>query len=118
MAEIRRVLTASGATSDRVSRDERERLLLWSGRKPRFPPWSALADYYCIDGTIRARRCAVLRRTASGRRSSGSRARTCSRGRRQPAPADPVDANKAGEIEKTIAFGDRILELCIEVGGT
>ena len=28
------------------------------------------------------------------------------------------DANRAGEIEKTVAFGDRILELCIEVGGT
>jgi glycolate oxidase len=28
------------------------------------------------------------------------------------------DANKEGEAAKTIAFGDRILELCIEVGGT
>ena len=28
------------------------------------------------------------------------------------------DANKPGETEKTIEFGDRILELCIEVGGT
>jgi glycolate oxidase len=28
------------------------------------------------------------------------------------------DANKPGDKERTIAFGDRILELCIEVGGT
>ncbi len=28
------------------------------------------------------------------------------------------DANKPGETERTIEFGDRILELCIEVGGT
>ena len=28
------------------------------------------------------------------------------------------DANNPGETEKTIEFGDRILELCIEVGGT
>jgi glycolate oxidase len=28
------------------------------------------------------------------------------------------DANRPGEAERTIEFGDRILELCIEVGGT
>ncbi len=28
------------------------------------------------------------------------------------------DANRPGEADNTIAFGDRILELCIEVGGT
>jgi len=28
------------------------------------------------------------------------------------------DANKPGESEKTIEFGDRILQLCIEAGGT
>ena len=28
------------------------------------------------------------------------------------------DANKPGDTERTIAFGDQILALCIEVGGT
>jgi glycolate oxidase len=28
------------------------------------------------------------------------------------------DANKPGDNERTVEFGDRILELCIEVGGT
>jgi glycolate oxidase len=28
------------------------------------------------------------------------------------------DGNRPGDAEKTIEFGDRILELCIEVGGT
>jgi glycolate oxidase len=28
------------------------------------------------------------------------------------------DANKPGDKEKTVEFGDRILDLCIEVGGT
>jgi glycolate oxidase len=28
------------------------------------------------------------------------------------------DANEPGQTEKTIDFGDKILELCIEVGGT
>jgi glycolate oxidase len=28
------------------------------------------------------------------------------------------DANKPGDKERTVAFGDRILQLCIDVGGT
>jgi len=28
------------------------------------------------------------------------------------------DANKPGESDRTIEFGDRILKMCIEVGGT
>src|SRR5512143_174671 len=37
MAEIRRVLTEAGATEVRVSKDEAQRLLFWSGRKAAFP---------------------------------------------------------------------------------
>ena len=63
MAEITRVLAAAGATGIRVSKDERERLLLWSGRKAAFPAIGRLTpDYYCIDGTIPRRALAhVLR---------------------------------------------------------
>ena len=63
MAEITRVLAAAGATGIRVSKDERERLLLWSGRKAAFPAVGRITpDYYCIDGTIPRRALAhVLR---------------------------------------------------------
>ncbi len=61
MAEITRVLAASGATRIRVSKDERERLLLWSGRKAAFPAVGRLSpDYYCIDGTIPRRALAQV----------------------------------------------------------
>jgi glycolate oxidase len=43
MGEIRRLLASSGASSIRVSRDERERLLLWSGRKAAFPAVGGLS---------------------------------------------------------------------------
>src|SRR5574340_1035048 len=53
IAEIRDVVTTSGATSLRVSEDEAQRLLYWSGRKSAFPAVGRISpDYYCIDGTI------------------------------------------------------------------
>ncbi len=47
------MLKASGATEIRVSQDEAQRLLFWSGRKAAFPAVGRISpDYYCIDGTI------------------------------------------------------------------
>ena len=121
MAEIRRVLVASGATSIRVSRDERERLLLWSGRKAAFPAVGRISpDYYCIDGTIpRKALPLVLRKTAEWSAEFGlACANVFHAGDGNLHPLILFDANHPGETEKTIAFGDKILELCIEVGGT
>jgi len=53
MEQIKQVLSDSGATEIRVSRDEAQRLLFWSGRKAAFPAVGRISpDYYCIDGTI------------------------------------------------------------------
>jgi glycolate oxidase len=52
--EIRRVqdiLEQCGAVQTQVSRDERERLLFWAGRKAAFPASGRISpDYYCMDG--------------------------------------------------------------------
>ena len=81
MAEIKRVLDAAGATEIRVSQDEAQRLLYWSGRKAAFPAVGRISpDYYCIDGTIpRAALPRVLKQIAvwSGR-VRAAHARTCS----------------------------------------
>jgi glycolate oxidase len=121
MAEIRRLLTASGATEIRVSKDEAQRLLLWSGRKAAFPAVGRISpDYYCIDGTIpRGALPRVLREIAAWSKEFEL---TCANvfhaGDGNLHPLILFDANKPGESEKTIEFGDRILQLCIEVGGT
>ncbi len=121
MAEIRRILTESGATEIRVSKDEAQRLLYWSGRKSAFPAVGRISpDYYCIDGTIpRKALPRVLRAIAEWSREYGLPcANVFHAGDGNLHPLILFDANKPGETEKTIAFGDRILELCIEVGGT
>ena len=121
MAEIRRVLEASGATEIRVSRDEAQRLLYWSGRKAAFPAVGRISpDYYCIDGTIpRAALPRVLKQIEAWSREFGLPcANVFHAGDGNLHPLILFDANKPGDKQRTVAFGDRILELCIEVGGT
>jgi glycolate oxidase len=121
MAQIRQVLTQSGASEIRVSKDEAQRLLYWSGRKMAFPAVGRISpDYYCIDGTIPRRALPrVLRRIEDWSREYGLPcANVFHAGDGNLHPLILFDANKPGDKERTLAFGDRILELCIEVGGT
>jgi glycolate oxidase len=121
MGEIRRLLTQAGATEIRVSRDEAQRNLFWSGRKAAFPAVGRISpDYYCIDGTIPRRALPqVLRAIARWSQEYGlACANVFHPGDGNHHPLILIDANKEGEIARTVAFGDRILELCIEVGGT
>ena len=122
MAEIRRVLTESGATEIRVSKDEAQRLLFWSGRKAAFPAVGRISpDYYCIDGTIpRKALPRVLRAIAEWSKEFGLAVRQrvpCRR--RQPASAHPVRRQQAGRGRKgRSSSATASCELCIEVGGT
>ena len=121
MADIKRILAESGATEIRVSKDEAQRLLFWSGRKAAFPAAGRISpDYYCIDGTIpRKALPGVLRSIAAWSTEFGLRvANVFHAGDGNLHPLILYDANVPGEAERTIAFGDRILDLCIEVGGT
>jgi glycolate oxidase len=121
MAEICDLLKASGATEIRVSENEAQRLLYWSGRKAAFPADGRISpDYYCIDGTIpRGALPRVLRKIETWSREYGLPcANVFHAGDGNLHPLILFDANKPGDKERTIEFGDRILDLCIEVGGT
>jgi glycolate dehydrogenase FAD-linked subunit len=121
MAEVKGILEAAGASEIRVSKDEAQRLLYWSGRKAAFPAVGRISpDYYCIDGTIpRAALPRVLKQIAAW---SGEFGLECANvfhaGDGNLHPLILFDANKPGDKEKTVEFGDRILNLCIDVGGT
>jgi glycolate oxidase len=121
MAAIKRVLEEAGATEIRVSQDEQERLLYWSGRKAAFPAVGRISpDYYCIDGTIpRSALPRVLKQIEAWSAEFGLVcANVFHAGDGNLHPLILFDANKPGDKERTIAFGDHILDLCIEVGGT
>jgi len=119
--EMRALLEESGATRVEVSQTEAQRLRLWSGRKAAFPAAGRISpDYYCIDGTIPRRSIApVLTRIAELSGEFGLRCMNVFHaGDGNLHPLILFDANRPGDAEKTEAFGSKILELCIEVGGT
>ncbi|HHJ17218.1 MAG TPA: FAD-binding protein, partial [Gammaproteobacteria bacterium] len=110
-----------GAIEVRPARDEAERLRFWAGRKAAFPAVGRISpDYYCMDGTIpRHRLGEVLATIARWSEEYGLRvANVFHAGDGNLHPLILYDANRPGELERTEAFGARILELCIAVGGT
>jgi len=121
IAKVADVLRASGATDIRVSHDEAERLKLWSGRKAAFPAVGRIKpDYYCMDGTIPRKNLArVLQGIADLSVEFGQPcANVFHAGDGNLHPLIMFDANIPGQLETAEAFGARILELCIEAGGT
>jgi glycolate oxidase len=118
---VRQVLEASGATEVRTAESEAARLKFWAGRKAAFPAVGRLApDYYCMDGTIpRAQLPHVLKRIREMSDEFGLKvANVFHAGDGNLHPLILFDANTPGELDKAEAFGGRILELCVEVGGT
>jgi glycolate oxidase len=121
ISQVRDVLTRRGATEVRTAKDEAERVMFWKGRKNAFPAVRRLSpDYYCMDGTIpRKRLPEVLKRMAQLSDEYGlAVANVFHAGDGNLHPLILYDANKPGELERTEEFGGRILELCVEVGGT
>ena len=111
----------SKASSLRVSESEDERLLLWKGRKSAFPAVGRISpDYYCMDGTIPKRHLAdVLEKiNALSKRFNLRVANVFHAGDGNLHPLILYDAGVPGELEKAEEFGNEILKLCIEVGGS
>lgn len=118
---VRQVLEQAGATEVRQARDEAERLRFWAGRKNAFPAVGRLApDYYCMDGTIPRRALPeVLLRIASLGAEHGLRvANVFHAGDGNMHPLILFDANQPGELERAETLGGKILELCVQVGGS
>ncbi len=121
IARVSEILKQVGAIEIRASRDEQERVKLWAGRKAAFPAMGRISpDYYCMDGTIpRKHLPAVLRRI--GELSAEYKlpvANVFHAGDGNLHPLILYDANTPGELARTEEFGVKILELCLEMGGT
>lgn len=121
ITQVSAILERCHCTAIRVSTSEAERLRLWAGRKAAFPAVGRISpDYYCMDGTIPRRHLAqVLTRMQQMSETFGLRvANVFHAGDGNLHPLILYDANQVGELEKAEAFGGKILELCVEVGGT
>jgi len=121
VGRMRAVLEQSGATELRVSRNEAERLRFWAGRKAAFPSAGRISpDYYCMDGTIPKKGLGeMLTAIAAMETKYGLRCiNVFHAGDGNLHPLILYDANVAGELERTEAFGAEILRLSVALGGT
>lgn len=121
IAGVSAVFNECKASSLHTAQSEAERLLLWKGRKSAFPAVGRLApDYYCIDGTIPRKQLShVLQRMEQMSEEYGLPiANVFHAGDGNLHPLIMFDAGKPGELHRTEELGSRILQLCVEVGGT
>ena len=119
--KVRELLLNCGATEVRTATTEEQRLQFWKGRKSAFPAVGRLApDYYCMDGTIPRKQLPfVLQRISELSEEYGlAVANVFHAGDGNLHPLILYDANKPGELKRTEEFGGKILEVCVEVGGT
>ena len=119
--QVEGILRAQTAASIRVARDPDTRALLWKGRKAAFPAVGRMApDYYCMDGTIpRGRLAEVLEQIAKWSAEYGlAVANVFHAGDGNLHPLILYDANVPGQIAMAESFGQRILALCVAVGGS
>jgi glycolate oxidase len=118
---VQALLREAGATDVRSSHDEAERLRFWAGRKNAFPAVGRISpDYYCMDGTIPRRQLPrVLKAIEEMSDEFGLRvANVFHAGDGNLHPLILFDANKPGDLETAETLGGKILDLCVEVGGT
>jgi len=118
---VQHILEQSGATEVRIARDEAERITFWKGRKAAFPAVGRISpDYYCMDGTIPRKHLPQVLKTMAELSAEYELpvANVFHAGDGNLHPLILYDANKPGELERTEEFGGKILELCVEVGGS
>ena len=121
LQSVEALIKDNDVTTLHIAADENERMLLWKGRKSAFPAVGRLSpDYYCIDGTIPRRHLStVLQRMNEWSKDYNLRiANVFHAGDGNLHPLILFDGNVAGELERTEELGGKILELCVEVGGT
>lgn len=120
-ADVCDILHAHGATHLECANDEKTQARLWKGRKSAFPAVGRLSpDYLCMDGTIpRARLAEVLTRIDElSAEFNLAVANVFHAADGNLHPLILFDANVAGQTEQAMRMGARILEVCVELGGT
>jgi len=121
IANAEAIFRAVGALDIRRALNEDERKKFWAGRKSAFPAVGRLSpDYYCMDGTIPRRHLAkVLNGIAAlAKRYQLPVANVFHAGDGNLHPLILYDANQPGALEQAEAFGNSILQLCLDNGGT
>ncbi|HET9578697.1 MAG TPA: FAD-linked oxidase C-terminal domain-containing protein [Usitatibacter sp.] len=121
LALVRPILERCGASEIRIAESEEARASLWKSRKGAFTALATfIPDFYTIDGTI-PRRCLpeVLDYVYSLSSEYGlTVGNVFHAGDGNIHPCIFYDANREGDWQRAEEVGGRILERCVELGGT
>jgi glycolate oxidase len=118
---VKTICSDSGATEVRVAADASERALIWKGRKSAFAAMGRVSpNYYVQDGVIpRTRLADVLAGIHRLEASYGVRvANVFHAGDGNLHPLVLYDGARPGEAERAEELAGRILQLCIDAGGS
>ena len=110
----------NNSSSIKLSKNEKERLSFWAGRKAAFPAMGAMApDYYCMDGSIpRGKLAEVLKEIKRlSKEYNLPVANAFHAGDGNLHPLIMFDSNDKEQLRKTEEFGADILKYCVKVGG-
>ena len=121
MEQVEKICRGRGAWEIRLAQTETERALVWKGRKAAFAAVGRISPNYIVqDGVIpRTRLPEVLSRIEQLSVAAGIRvANVFHAGDGNLHPIVLYDHRIPGQRETAIALSDRILELCIEEGGS
>ena len=118
--KITKISKKNKASSIKISKNEKERLKFWAGRKAAFPACGDMApDYYCMDGTIPRRKLTdVLNEIKRlSKKYNLKVANAFHAGDGNLHPLIMYDSNDKTALDKTEKFGAEILKYCVKVGG-
>ena len=114
------ILNQMGATKIIQAKDEKQTKQFWLGRKSALPAVGRLSpDYFCMDGTIPRNKISYVLDSIEklSKKYSLEVANVFHAGDGNLHPLILFDAKK-GQTQQAIELGGKILQLCIEVGGT
>ena len=121
ISRVSTVLDNAGATNIRIANDDATRQKMWAGRKAAFPAVGRISpDYYCMDGTIpRHQLATVLTRIKELSNEYGlAVVNVFHAGDGNLHPLILYDANISNELARTEELGGKILQACVDAGGT
>ncbi len=121
MIQVEKIAQANNATFLKQSNSDEERQKLWLGRKSAFPAIGKLApDYYCMDGTIPRRHLSTVLEKIQKLSEDYELpvANVFHAGDGNLHPLILFDSGIEGSLERVEELGGKILQLCIDCGGT
>ena len=114
--QVSEIANKNKSSSIKISKNEKQRLKFWAGRKAAFPACGDMApDYYCMDGTIpRGKLAEVLKEISRlSKKYNLPVANAFHAGDGNLHPLIMYDANEKNALQKTELFGEDILKFCV-----